>query len=44
MHITKQKQTHRYRKQNSGYQWEEGREEEQDRYMGFSSVRLFVTP
>ena len=25
MNITKQKQTHRYREQTSGYQWEEGR-------------------
>ena len=24
MYITKQKQTHRYREQTSGYQWEEG--------------------
>ena len=27
----KTKQTHRYREQTSGYQWEEGREEGQDR-------------
>ena len=25
MYIVKQKQTHRYRKQTSGYQWGEGR-------------------
>ena len=25
MYITKQKQTHRYRKQTSGYQWGKGR-------------------
>ena len=25
MNITKKKQTHRYRKQSSGYQWGEGR-------------------
>ena len=25
MYITKQKQTDRYRKQTSGYQWEQGR-------------------
>ena len=30
MYITKQKQTHRYRKQTSGYQWEERRGEGQD--------------
>ena len=29
----KQKQTHSYGKQNSDYQWAEGREEEQDRNM-----------
>ena len=34
MYITKQKQTHRYRKQTSGYQQGEGREEGQDRGMG----------
>ena len=27
MYMTKQKQTHRYRKQPNGYQWEEGRRE-----------------
>ena len=30
MNITEQKQTHRYRKQTSGYQWGEGREEGPD--------------
>jgi len=34
MNITKQKQTHRYREQISGYQWGEGREEGQDRGAG----------
>jgi len=29
--ITKQKETHRYREQTSGYQWEDGRVEGQDR-------------
>ena len=33
MYITKQKQTHRYREQTSGYQWGEGRGEGQDRGM-----------
>ena len=33
MNTTKQKQTHRYRKQTSGYQWEEGSGEGQDRGM-----------
>ena len=31
MNTAKQKQTHRYREQTSGYQWGEGREEGQDR-------------
>ena len=35
MSIAKQKQTHRYRKQISGYQQGEGREEGHDRGMGF---------
>ena len=30
MHITRQKQTHTYRKQTNGYQWEEGNGEEKD--------------
>ena len=34
MNIAKQKQTHRYRKQTSGYQWGEGRGEGQDNGMG----------
>ena len=34
IYITKQKQIHRYREQTDGYQWEEGREERQDRGMG----------
>ena len=34
MYITKQKQTHRYREQTGGYQWEERRGEGQDRGMG----------
>ena len=31
MNKTKQKETHRYREQTSGYQWEEERLEGQDR-------------
>ena len=31
MYIEKQKQTHRYRKQTSGFQWKEVREEGQNR-------------
>ena len=34
MNITKQKQTHRYREQTSGYQWGEGGEEGQDKGRG----------
>ena len=34
MNITKQKQTDRYRKETSGYQWGEGWEERQDRGKG----------
>ena len=30
MNVTEQKQTHRYREQTSGYQWGEGRREEQN--------------
>ena len=34
MHMTKQKQTHKYRKQPNGYQQEEGRREEQNSGIG----------
>ena len=34
MYIAKQKWTHRYRKQTSGYQWQEESGEGQDRGMG----------
>ena len=34
MNITKQKQTHRYREQTSGYQWVEGEGERQERKRG----------
>ena len=37
MNIAKRKQTHRYREQTSGYQWEEGSRERQDR-VGDSEV------
>ena len=30
MNVTKQKQTHRYREQTSGYQWGEGKGEGRD--------------
>lgn len=38
MYVTKQKQTHRYRKQASGYQWGEGRREEQDKGRGLRDI------
>ena len=38
MYITKQKQTHRYREQTSGYQWGERRDEGQGRGRGLSST------
>ena len=36
--ITKKKQTHRYREQTSGYQWGEGRKEEQQRGGGVGDI------
>ena len=42
MNITKQKQTDRYRKQTSGYQWGEGKEEGQDRGMGLRDTNHYV--
>ena len=42
MYIAKQKQTHRYRKQTSGYQWEEGRVEGQNRGMGLRDTNYYV--
>lgn len=34
MYIEKQKQTHKYRKQTTTYQWQEGRTKGQDRDVG----------
>ena len=34
MYLTKQKQAHRYRKQTSGYQWGDRRQEKHIRGMG----------
>ena len=42
MYVTKQKQTHRYRKQTSGYQWREGREEEQNRGRGLRDTNYYA--
>ena len=38
----KEKHTYRYRKQTSGYQWGEGREEGQDRNMELSDINYCV--
>ena len=38
MNITKKKQTHRYREQTSGYQWDEGKKEGQDKSNGLTST------
>ena len=42
MDITKQKQTHRYREQTSGYQWGEGSGKGQDRGRGLRSTCYWV--
>ena len=42
MYITKQKQTHRYGKQTSGYQWGEGRGEGQARGRGLRDTNCYV--
>ena len=42
MNITKQKQTHRYREQTSSYQWDEEREEGQDRGRGLRNTNYYV--
>ena len=42
MYITKQKQTHKYREQTSGYQGGEGRGNEQDRGMGLRDMKYNV--
>ena len=42
MDITKQKQTHRYREQTSGYQWGEERGEGQDKSRGLRGTNYHV--
>ena len=42
MNITKQKQTHRYREQTSGYEWGEGRGEREGRGRGLKSTNYSV--
>ena len=39
---TKQKQIHRYREETSGYQWGEGREQEQERSRGLRGTNYYV--
>ena len=42
MNITKQKQSHRYREQTSGYQWGEQSGEGQDTGRGLRSTNYYV--
>ena len=42
MHITKQKQMHRYREQTSGYQWGKGKGDGQDRGRGLRGTDYYV--
>ena len=42
MYITKQKQTYRYRRQTSGYQWGEERGEGKKRDMGLRDTNYYV--
>ena len=42
MNITKQKKTHRYWEQTSGYQWGEGRGKGQDKGRGLRGTNYYV--
>ena len=42
MYIAKQKHFHRYRKQTSGYQWEDGRGMWQDMVMQLRDTNYYV--
>ena len=42
IYIAKQKQTHRHRKQISGYQWGEGKEEGEVKGMGLTDTNYCV--
>ena len=42
MYIAKQKQTHRYRKQTSGYQWKGGKTERHLRGIGLRDTNYCV--
>ena len=42
MHTARQKQTHRYREQTSGYQWGELRKNGHDRGTGLRDIDYYV--
>ena len=42
MYVTKQKQSHRYRKQPNGYPWGEGRGRGNTRGMGLRDTNYYV--
>ena len=42
MTITKKKQAHRHREQNSGFQWEEKRGKEHDKSRGLKGTNYYV--
>ena len=42
MNVTKQKQTHRHRKQSSVYQWGAIRREGQEKGRGFSDTNYYI--
>ena len=42
MTITKRKQTHRYREQTSGYQWEEERGQGQNKSKGLRGTNYYI--
>ena len=42
MHIAKQKQTHRYTEQISGYQWGKGRRKGHNRDRGLTNTNYYI--
>ena len=42
MYVAKEKQTHRSRKQSSGYQWRERRGQWEIRYKGFRNANCYT--
>ena len=42
MNITKKKQTHKYREQTAGHQWEDRSREGQDRVRGSRATNYYV--